>query len=89
MIFYVDKLTLRVFSPTLLLWPPLELSERPLAEHPPDEGNDPVAIFENGTGSENLIVCKSCITTFETLRNESLRRLPIAERTPSVLSING
>lgn len=56
---------------------------------PADDGNVPVAILENGTGSENLIVCNSCITTFETLRNESLRRLPIAERTPSVLSING
>lgn len=53
------------------------------------EGNEPVAMLENGTGSENLIVCSNCITTFDTFLNDNLRRLPIADRTPSVFSMSG
>lgn len=81
----ISGLTFLVF---FSIWPS-EVLPRPPAALPADDGNEPVAIFENGTGSENLMVCKSCMTTLETLRNDNLRLDPMAERTPKVFNIKG
>lgn len=47
--------------------------------------------WENGTGTEYLMVCSSCTTTFDTFRNDSFRRLvdPSADRTPNVFICSG
>uniref|UniRef100_A0A1A9V6N8 Uncharacterized protein n=1 Tax=Glossina austeni TaxID=7395 RepID=A0A1A9V6N8_GLOAU len=86
-IFFQIKITFRELFSNCPPPPSLLLALVPLA--PADEGNEPVAIFEKGTGSENLMVCSSCITILETFRNDSFRRDPIADLTPKVLSIKG
>lgn len=84
-VFLEESLYLLTFLAFLSMYTPPE---------PPEEllpGYGWATTLENGTGTEYLIVCRSCTTTFDTLRNESLRRLatPNAERTPNVLSMRG